>query len=443
MTLTEAAFWTKRFGVILLVLLALFSVTVIIITSTSSQPLPPEYLQANYACTNTKDEFIINKLDIPSLDVNSDSENIYELQTDTGKVNDLSALRIINVHKYREKTQQLDSQIKAKEIATSLGFEAEDIYRKGTTDYIWTSEVNSRSLNVEAKTLNFTMTTKSSYIRDVAKENPLVSINEAISQAKNVIRRLDILGSDYNYNDTGNITTHLVDINPDGTFSEAPSLAEAELIKVDFRKSKPMISIKETVENSQAIINSLNNQIGESIEDEIIVNGERIKVYDYSTVVTYSNPSSSNISVYVGPEDPNSELLPYIYGINFIYWQLEAESCGTYELVSPSTALQKVQEGEGSLVYLNDKNGDEIENYQPRSVQKYTIYDIDIAYYESSNQPAFLQPIYVITGETLFNDSSKGEFHIFYPAINYDIVQDKSIEEVVETDESDNGLLGL
>jgi hypothetical protein len=254
------------------------------------------------------------------------------------------------------------------------------------------------------------------------------------------MRNLGILGSDYNYNQAGNITTYLIDINPDGTYSEALSLAEAELIRVDLHKTKPMITIKDTLSNAQAMINDLNRNLNEPEIDEIIVNDQSITVYNYSTLVAYPNPSKSNISIYVGPRDPNSKTMENIYQVDFTYWPIEVESCGTYELVSPAYVLDKVQDGEGSLVYLNDKNGDEIEEYQPRSVQKYIIYDITIAYYEPLTQPIFLQPIYVITGETVFKDSSRGEFHIFYPAINYDLVHDKIDLQENTTEESGNSL---
>lgn len=425
MTLTEAAFWTKRLGIIAGIAVVVFGIIAVILTAARQAQLPPEYLTASYACTDTREEFIKYKLEIPSLEVNSDSENIFEIQTDTGKVNDLSTLRIIDVHKYKDKVQQTDNQLKAKEIASALGFDPEKIFRKGTTDYIWTNGSISRSLNVNARDLNFIMTTNSSYIRGILASSPLPSETEAISLAKNAIRGLRIVQDDYDYTDSDTITTHLIDINPDGTYSEAFSPAEAELIKVDFHKKKPMVTIRETVENSQVMINTLNNNIGQGKEIYIVYNGEKIKAYNYSAFVTYQNPSSSNISVYVGPEDRDANRLPNIYRIEFTYWPLEAVSCGTYELVSPMYALEKVQAGDGSLVYLNDKNGDEIVEYQPRSVNKYIIYDIDIAYYEPIGQPIYLQPIYVITGEVVFKNEERGEFHIFYPAINYDIVTDK------------------
>jgi hypothetical protein len=441
MTLTEAAFWTKRIGVIVGVLATLFIILVIVLSSGQTNR-PPEYIESTCACTETKEEFLEYKLEIPSLEVNTDSENVFELQTDTGKVDSLSSLEIINVHKYKEKEQQLDNQLRAKEIASALGFDPESIHRIGTTGYVWSNSSNSRNLQINAKTLNFQMNTNNpaEYIREIKKENTLPTESEAIALAKNAMRSLGILGSDYNYNDSGNITTYLVDINPDGTYSEAPSLAEAELIRVDLNKTKPMITIKDSISNSQAIINDLNRSLDDPETDEIIVNDQRITVYNYSTVVTYPNPSKSNVSIYVGPKDENSVTMQNIYQIDFTYWPIEVESCGTYELVSPAYALDKVQDGEGSLVYLNDKNGDEIEEYQPRSVQKYIIYDIAIAYYEPRTQPTFLQPIYVITGETVFKDSSRGEFHIFYPAINYDIVHDKIDLQENTTEEGSNPL---
>lgn len=442
MTLTEAAFWTKRVGVILGALVLIFVIVVIFLSNTSNE-LPPEYLTANYACTETKEDFLEHGLEIPSLQVNSDSENVFELQTDTGRVDSLSELEIINVHKYREREQRLDNQIRAKKIASTLGFDPEAIFRRGTTDYIWTNSSNSRSLNVDARTLNFTMVTDSKYIREVSREIPTPTENEAIALAKNAVRDLQILGSDYNYNDAGNITTQLIDINPDGSYSEAPSLADAELVKVDFHKTKPMISIKENIQNSTAMTNALDRNLGQAKEEEMIINNQRVKVYNYSTVVTYQNPNTSNVSIYVGPKDVNSSTFEEIYRIDFTYWQLEQESCGTYELVSPTYALEKVQSGEGSLVYLNDKNGDVIVDYQPRSVNKYVIYEIALAYYESRTQPAFLQPIYVVSGESVFKNETRGEFHFFYPAINYDIVQDRIELPDAPVDEGSDSTFGL
>ena len=89
MTLTEAAFWTKRLAIVVGIAGVILIIIVLVLTSVAKDPLPSEYLTANNACTDTSEEFLENILEIPSLEVNSDSENIFELQTDTGKVNSL------------------------------------------------------------------------------------------------------------------------------------------------------------------------------------------------------------------------------------------------------------------------------------------------------------------------------------------------------------------
>ena len=436
MTLTEAAFWTKRVGVILMVMVGIFLIFAIIVTTRSNAPLPPEYLEANYACTEKKEDFLAHRLEIPSLELAADSEQVFDVKTETGKVNSLSDIKIINVHSYKESLQLLSNQNVAKSLASDLGFDPEAIFRRGTTDYIWTSNVNKRSLTVDAKTLNFELTTEPAYIREVAREQSVPTESQAKTIAINALRRLNVLGSDFDLSDSTLVTTQYVDINPDGSFSQTTNLGDAELIKVNFKRLRPMVSIKENIVGSEAMVRSLNNLMGEATEDTVIINDTRIKIFNYSTLIVHTNPVSSNVVVYVGPEDPNSEAFNNIYKIELRYWQLNSEHCGTYELISPAAAIEGVQNGDGSLVYLNEKGGDEIRPYQPKSVRKFTIFYIELVYYEPVNQPFFLQPVYLIGGDALFQNGTTGEFHFYYPAINYDIVQDKIEQVAPEIDES-------
>ena len=51
--------------------------------------------------------------------------------------------------------------------------------------------------------------------------------------------------------------------------------------------------------------------------------------------------------------------------------------------------------------------------------------DVLIVYYEDREELDYLQPVYLVTGEAIFTDGTKGSFDFFYPAINYEIVQDR------------------
>ncbi len=435
MTLTEAAFWSKRIGIVVGVLILMFMIAALIIFSSQSDELPPEYLSANYACTNTREEFLPNKLEIPSLDIPTGSEMVFELNTDSGKVESLP--QIVNLYAFDIQGQTLNAQLEAKQIASDLGFDPESIYRQGTTSYIWSDKATERSLSVTARNLHFIMKTEPEYVRNLTKEASLPTENEAISIAKNSLNSLNLLDESY----AGGIATStLIDINPDGSYSKTTALAEAELIRIDFFRKQSLISINSNLVGSEAMVASLTNRLGEAEEDTKIINDKKVTYYNYSTIVGFTNPNKSNISVYVGVKDKSKDGFENVYQIEYAYWPVTPLSCGTYELVSPATALENVQKGEGSLVYLTQTDNENLDGYEPKAIQKFIVYDIDLLYYESGNELAFLQPIYLIDGDVIFKDSSKGKFHFYYPAVNYDIVQDK-IELEEAPMEEEEGLL--
>ena len=66
MTLTEAAYWSKRFGVVIGAILGVIIITLLIIFYAPKESAPAEYIDANCACTDTKEEFLSEELEIPS-----------------------------------------------------------------------------------------------------------------------------------------------------------------------------------------------------------------------------------------------------------------------------------------------------------------------------------------------------------------------------------------
>jgi len=420
MTLTEAAFWTKRFGVIALAMLGIFGIVVIILTSSSKKSILPQYISANFACTEEKEAFLTNKLSIPSLKLANGNNMYFELQTDSGKIDALPD--IINVYKL---------EADAKILATKFGFTAEKIVRNGTESYSWTD--GNRTLVVLSKNLNFTLKTNPTYIKKIAATGTTPSEQEAKSIAVNFLRGIGFSTTDYS---NGTPTTTLINVNPDGSYSEASSLSEAELVRVDFNRNKSMITIPSNIVGASTMVDTFKRTLGEPTTESTIINDERIDIYTFNTAVTFLNTSKSNISVYVGiAANKNEKYLSAIYQMDYTYWPIQETACGTYELINPNIAIEKIQAGEGSLVYLNDTKGDTVVDYTPRSVKKFTILYVNLTYFESATEQQYLQPVYVISGEVIFSNDTKGEFDFYYPAIDYDNVQDKIIQpepEVVE-----------
>ena len=199
-----------------------------------------------------------------------------------------------------------------------------------------------------------------------------------------------------------------------------------------------MVTIPSNIVGANSMIQTFNRKFAEPpIVETPIINDERIEVYTFNTLVSFPQTQKSNISVYVGAEDKdqNSSSTKGVYQIDYTYWPIQVESCGTYELISPQVAIEKVQSGEGSLVYLFEVDGDDVVEYTPKRVKKFLVFDVFIVYYEDREELDFLQPVYLISGEAIFENDTKGLFDFFYPAINYEIVQDEIVlpePEVVE-----------
>jgi len=420
MTLTEAAFWIKRLGVIAIGVVAFIFLIVVIVYNPGKTELPPEYLTPNCACTNTAEEFLKNILSIPSYEISQNSAPSYAIQTETGILDD-NLPDIVNVYKYTNLGEQINAQSSAKILAGKMGFKAEEIKKLGTKEYIWQDLTMQRALRITVRDLNFTLTTNISKIKSARASADLPSEEEAKRIAKNTLSELGLYLN--TFNDVSPIT-YLININDDGTYSEADSLLNAELIRVDFFRAFPLISIPSNIEGADNMRTSLERRNMTATVDKTTVNDKTIEVYNFKTLLTHQNPNKSNVSVYVGPASEDFKKLKNIYQIDYRTWQIEPQSCGTYPLISAAVAEEKIKNGEGSLVYLN-VNGDEVAQYTTQEVKEFLITNITITYYEGLVEQNFLQPVYFFTGEAQLTDGKRADFGIYYPAINYDIVTDK------------------
>jgi len=434
MTLTEAAFWTKRFGVIVIGVVAVFIIAIIVLLVKDKDIPDEKYLEGNFACTETREEFSGNILTIPSQEIlNEDTFIDVSVATDTGTYDD-DLPDYVNVYRYRDLGQKLNAQAQAKILATSFGFDPEEIRRTtSSTRYLWQDRITRRNLNVNARDLNFVFNTDIDKIREMRSQSDIPTESEAISLAKSALRSLGKLKDAYTEIEP---STHLININGDNSFSEAESLLDAELIRVDFLRKISMITLRTDLVGVQPAINTLERKGFNYEIDDIVVDEERVDVFNFNTLITYQKPVKSNISVYIGPENTTIDRLPLpnIYQIEYTTWTIDPDSCGTYLLIEPSEAAQRVQNGEGSIAFIN-YDGDEVKQYDPEYVERFIVTDVYITYYEGQVEQNYLQPVYIFEGEAEFEDNSTGDFYLYYPAINYDLLEDRKVLEEPETND--------
>jgi hypothetical protein len=429
MTLTDASHWTKRFGVIFGVFIVLFIIVTLIVVTINKSKTIDDYLKPDFACTDTSTEFLKSRLTIPSLTLADGSNSVFELETETGKVDALP--RVANVHKFSVTGQSLNSQGEAKIIAQKLGFNPSLIQRGGSSTYVWSKSKTYQSLTIYARNLNFDLTTDFTKTGSIDSSLALPSETEAISIATNYLKGKGLLFEDYFKASPEAVN---INITPNGAFTQARSRSEAELIRVDFYREKPLISIRSDYVDAKKIKDTLEKKLFQSTTDSIVTDSGRVDIYNFDTIVAFQNPNEPNISVYVGPKNAkitDNDTNKNVYQVHFVYWPVDSQPCGTYTLISPQTALQIVQKGEGSLAYLNEKNGDDVVAYTPQKVTKFTIFTITLGYFEPKEESSFMQPIYIISGEATLSTGVIGKFHYYVPAIDYSLVKNKVVSKAI------------
>ncbi len=423
MTLTEAAHWTKKLvwfvipGFFLFFLL----ITILLRQETVRDPL---YSEANNECTTYAEDFLAHRLEIPSLPYTA-NPGTFRIETDTGRF--VQFPDIVNVYRYANPGQTLTSQRDAKLIAENLGFNPETMRRIGTTTYRWEDRY-SRELTVEARNLPFLFSVDLTRNTNLPPAGSLPTASDAVNRARAFLRRANLLSSSY-ANESP--TTIDITIEPEGTFREAKARVDADLVRVDFQRMKSMITIPENIEGAQEIKESLERRIGDSTRynsrtGQIQTPEGRVDTFTFEIELVTHNPNKSNISMYMGGNNPNLNISDArdIYHLEYKNWIIEPDHCGTYQLVSPDTAIEQIQAGNGSLVYLREKHGDIIVPHRERSVERFDIRNISIRYYDAPDEQAFLQPIYTVYGDAIFSEGEDGEFIFYYPAIDYDLVRD-------------------
>ncbi len=422
MTLTEAAHWTKKLIWFVVAGFILFIVLVIVLINNSRPQNLPQYMTPNFACTNTKDEFLRHKLEIPSIDYTIESSaEAFSLETQTGRIDQLP--EIINVYRYDNPGQVLTAQDEAKNLAEALGFEPDKMQRIGTTVYRWADNEN-RTLTVQARNLTFEL--KFDFKEEEARPGTdLPTEPQAIKIAQDFLTTVYMLHRDYAQEMP---TTLDIALDQNGIFREAKYKQETDLIRVDFTRQASMITIPSNIDEAPEIRAMLENKGHTSKEEDAVTPQGRLTYYKFNTQIVTLDPFKSNITMYIGAPHPKlkGRGINRIYGIDYNNWIIEPEYCGTYKLVNPAQVLTHVQNGEASLVYLNENDGDKVLQEGTKNVRSFIIREISLLYYDAPHEQEFLQPVYEIAGEAIFTNGNTGIFAFYYPAIDYDFIQDSA-----------------
>jgi len=437
MTLTEAAYWTKRLGIIAITGGGIVIIGIMIWFKLANPDPLPEFLKADYGCTLTAEEFKSHNLTIPTLQLGIGSEKIYSIDTPTGRLETLPSIAF--VYRYNNPGPSLNSQNDAKDLADNLGLNPQEIILRGGLSYEWAEDELGRTLSVNVSTMNFNFKTNFANTNSYPEEGVLPSDQEAIIRATSYLRGNGLMLEDY-AKDTPEIT--YINILPNGTYTMAKSRAEAELIRVDFFRTIPFLSVREDIAGAKDIITSLDKEYNEypTSTESVLGSGGKVEIYNFNSQIINIDSQKGNISVYIGPVDKRRKDTSYddVYEVNYTGWVINREPCGTYDLISATEVTTIIENGNASLIYLNESNGDYVVPYTPKVVKQFTVNQVFLGYLDTIEEQTYLQPIYIIVGEASLSNGIVGQFYYYIPAINYNVIQDKKFFEEAPV-EDNNG----
>ncbi len=418
MTLTEAGHWAKRLGVIIAVVLFVAILIVYFVLNAPEGANVPSTERATLACTVDPTNFVESQLEIPSLEMGAGSTDKFKIDTPTGKVDKFP--RIVNVYRYNNPGESLTFLTEAQIVAERLGFDKERYIREGTVAYIWDDLSTARRLRIEARNMLFELKTEFANQKAFPEDVGTLPTDEsAVRTATDFLKNTGLFTSDYA---SGEVRTTLIKLGADGALSQAPSKATADLIRVDFFRKAAITAVLEGSADAKAIEKSMENFESEIKKESVNGVTYEVRIYYANIEQIESYKDKSYLSVLVGPEDKRKSgyRASNIYGVQYRNWIVEIASCGTYPIIPAGTAVQKVTQGEASLVYFNRKGGDDVLPYSPIVATDLTILDVDLGYYDMEVEGEFLQPIYIVRGEAVLESGDVGNFVYFVPAIDYD-----------------------
>ncbi|MCC7304329.1 hypothetical protein IT418_02880 [bacterium] len=407
MTLTETVFWTKiasKFAGVFVVLIVVgYYAYLYVLTITRT---PDQVFRADNKCGALPPVEIIAQEGVSYGDA-----KIQVVALGPSLPNSKVPL-ISYIYKIDVKGETFQTRDQAFALAEDLNFETPVEHTAGSTVYTWRNPKKSSTLTFNTDTLNF------SYIRDAAVLPKIPNLGlpattfRAPELAANYLRSLGLYSQEFADGEAFAYPVAMVLNQP----VLAKSIDVAQLIRVDFQKVQSLLVydrniLSPTFDASQGI-----NFVG--FLDSMEAIGEKDPRWvQYFARRVGRTPETANLQVYMRNQNGNpSESLQQLFYNN---WKVEDRPCGSHLITRPSDAISKIAAGEGTIVYAIEKGGDPLQPKTSSPLKEINLYKLELAYYEANKIQEFLQPIYVATGEVVYENGARGDIAIYVPAIDY------------------------
>lgn len=410
MTLTETVFWTKIMSKVagVFVIIIIVGYYAYIIAKTILTP-PEQVFRPNFKCG------VLPEVVIEAQEGAAYGNATFQVATlsKTVRDDDLEHAPLISyIYKLNIQGENFQTRSLAESIATDLSFTEPVQHTAGSTLYVWKNRTLRATLTFNTDTFNFTYDREGSVLPKVPNLDLPTTTFRAPEFAANYLRSLGVYSGDFV--DGKSFAYPVIMANAKPYLAE--SFDKAQLVRVDFQKVNPLLYydpiILSPTYNSSSLIDfvkfiELIDTKGSDTKDYVKLTARRVG----------RTPETANVQVYMR----NKGGLPAqgLQKLVFNNWRVDETPCGTYLLIRPSNAIAQLANGQGTIVYLAPKGTDPLQPKSEQPLKTINLLNMELAYYEANQIQKFLQPVYVATGEVVYENGSKGDIAIYISAIDY------------------------
>jgi len=325
---------------------------------------------------------------IPAINVNKQGAT-YALEGVYGVFPDVAYL--YSVEKPREKLLVFEN---AQKNTVLLGFSADAFEDKGDESYTWNSVDLTKRVDFNKTLQSWKLTTEYEGNVDAIRRKALT---REIEYYLNQTERLVNLMSFDNYGMDNAIYNAKYAKLDNGIFVEKTNAVESDYIIVNAYRNLRLADLKPRNElpevKSQALIPKV-------VDGQVYGNDPRIG--------QMHGIASENFSNYAKE----------LYEMSFTNFEYSSKK-GSYSLVTPDEAWNKIQSGGGSIVSILPQNFNYFAEYPTNlSVRRFTAdrSKTVLGYYEPEEWIGFVYPIYIFEGRAELTDGRIGSFILFIDA---------------------------
>ncbi|MEO6729134.1 MAG: hypothetical protein ABIM99_04390 [Candidatus Dojkabacteria bacterium] len=292
-------------------------------------------------------------------------------------------------------SEKSDTFEKASKTAAALGFSATGLKNLGNNDYKWSITDQTKTLSYNLLSQIWSLSTIYENNTDAKKRKTIMSTTS--SYADKLPSVLDSLLFNTGLGMTGaKVDSRFIIRTDQGDIKETQDSKLANYVKLNAFRKLPQSDLKETKDQPKLATGQIKPQ---ATNGYVYTSDPRVGEFSSTVSNDLSNLSRDVFEM---------KFVNYTYGLK-----------GSYFVVTPEEAFNRIQNKQGALVGLSAEGTDYFEQYTKIEVNRFIVdaRKTELGFYQPDEWTGYVYPIYILTGRAELSDGRLAKFTFFVDAV--------------------------